>query len=100
MQADKTPTATEDNDKLVTQELQNSHPVPSLNVLQTSKRTSTRLYMTDNSDKKLQQLPHKNDIPNIAAAMMQVVPSFPAHHTLPYGQGSLSVELSESQYCC
>ena len=30
------------------------------------------------------------------AAMMQVVPNFPAHYTLLYGQGSLSAELSES----
>ena len=52
--------------------------------------------MTDNLDKKLQQLPHKNDIPNIVAAMMQVVLNFPAHRTLPYGQGSLSAELNES----
>ena len=40
--------------------------------------------------------PIQNDIPNIAATMMQVVQSFPAHRTLPYGQGSLSAELSES----
>ena len=33
----ETPTTTEDNDKLVPQELQNNHRVPSLNVLQTSK---------------------------------------------------------------
>ena len=59
-------------------------------------RTSNRLYMTVNSDKKLQQLPHKNDIPNIVAAVMQVVPNFPAHRMLLYGQGSLSAELSES----
>ena len=63
-------------------------------------KTSTQLYMTVNSEKKLQQLPHKNDIPNIVAAMMQVVPSFPAHRTPLYGQGSLSADLSESQYCC
>ena len=56
--------------------------------------------MTVNSDKKLQQLPHKNDIPNIVAAMMQVVLNFPAHRTLLYCQGSLSADLSESQYCC
>ena len=56
--------------------------------------------MTDNSDKKLQRLPHINDIPDIVAAMMQVVSIFSAHHTLLYGQGSLSEELSESQYCC
>ena len=32
----------------------------------------------------------------IVAAMMQVyvVPNFPAHHMLLYGQGSLSAELS------
>ena len=52
--------------------------------------------MTVNSDKKLQQLPHKNDIPNMVAAMMQVVLNFPAHRTLLYGQGSLSADLSES----
>ena len=63
-------------------------------------RTLTRLYMMINSDKKLQQLPHKNDITNILAAMIQVVPNFPSHHMLPYGQGSLSADLSESQYCC
>ena len=56
--------------------------------------------MTVNSDKKLQQLPHKNDIPNIAAAMMQVVPNIPAHRMLLYGQGSLPADLSQSQYCC
>ena len=61
--------------------------------------TSTRLYMTVNSDKKLQQFPHKNKIPNIVAAMMQVVPNFPAHRTLLYGQVSLSADLSKSQYC-
>ena len=45
--------------------------------------------MTVNSDKKLQQLPHKNDILNIVAVMMQVVPNFPAHSMLLYNQGSL-----------
>ena len=53
--------------------------------------------MTVNSDKKLQQLPHKNDISNMVAAMMQVVPNFPARRTLLYGQRSLSADLSESQ---
>ena len=51
--------------------------------------------MTVDSDEKLQQLPHKNDIPNVVAAMMKVVPNFPAHHTLLYDQGSSSAELSE-----
>ena len=53
--------------------------------------------MIVNSHKKLQQLPQKNDIPNIVAAMMEVVPNFLANRTLLYGQGSLSAELSESQ---
>ena len=50
--------------------------------------------------KKAAAIPSQNDGPNIVAAMMQVVPSFPACRTLLYGQGSLSADLSESQYCC
>ena len=56
--------------------------------------------MMVNSDKKAATTPTQNDIPNIVAAMMQVVPNFPAHRTLLYGQGSLSADQSESQYCC
>ena len=56
--------------------------------------------MTVNLDKSCNNSHTKNDIPNIVAAMMQVVPNFPAHRTLLYGQGNSSAELSESQYCC
>ena len=44
--------------------------------------------MTVNSDNKLQKFPYENDNPNIVAAMMQVILSFPAHRTLLYGQRS------------
>ena len=56
--------------------------------------------MTVNLGKKAATIPSQNDSPNIVAAMMQVVPSFPAYRTLLYDQGSLSADLSESQYCC
>ena len=59
-------------------------------------RTCNRLYMMVNSAKKAATTPTQSDIPNIVAAMMQVVPNFLAHRTLLYSQVSLSAELSES----
>ena len=49
---------------------------------------------------KAATIPTQNDIPNIVAALMQVVLNFLAHRMLLYGQGSLSADLRESQYCC
>ena len=56
--------------------------------------------MTVNLEKKAATIPSQNDSPNIVAAMMQVVPNILAQRMLLYGQGSLSADLSESQYCC
>ena len=58
------------------------------------------LYDCQFRQKSYNNPPHKNDIPNIVAAMIKkVVPNFPVPCTQPHGSGKLSLELSESQYC-